>query len=454
MNNHKNNTPQVEYGPQNPWLNLFAVIPLYAGKAPKERHLIENFMVHESSIALVADGGVGKTFVAIELALRAACGPVLNGKPNLFMNFPVKEKCCVVMLTVEDNTDDIHRRICAIDPDEALRKSSGGECIILAVKDYFHEGLVLVEKDHEGNNTPSRGWKKIVDHIQDFREHEQNKDLPLIVIIDTYSATHHAEENSATGTNEWFRAAGLLRRLGATLVVTHHTRKTDPKAEIKTPSDMKAAVRGSTAFMNAMRTVYGIWEMPNAKTVLEEAGKDEKTRLFNMGMLKNNTGINWNHCSDPRYLEPLITLRRAVGGKLVFDNEIHATRISLSSNKERRLEAQREQLKAAIMLAVRWYAEHQWPLSKAKLTREKDQFLPGSVNQMGYKNEIEPMLHKLVSEGWLKEIKIKGTNGHILDVVHGPYSSGLEVERVPIMPVLRWDNYEYDEENCEYVKAS
>ena len=453
MSGEQNNA-RVQYGPDNPWLNLFNVIPLYEGEAPKERHLIENFMVHESSIALVADGGVGKTFVAIELALRAACGPILNGKPNLFKNFPVKERCCVVMLTVEDNTGDIHRRICAIDPDESLRKSLGGECVILPVKDYIYEGLVLVEKDHEGNNAPSRGWKKIVDHIRDFRENERNKDLPLLVIIDTYSATHHTEENSATGTNEWFRAAGLLRNLGATLVVTHHIRKTDPKAEIKTPSDMKAAVRGSTAFINAMRTVYGIWEMPNAKAILEELGKDERTRVYNMGILKNNTGINWDDRSDPRYPEPMITLRRTESGNLVYDDEIHSMRISLSSNKEKLLEKQREVLRAAILFSVRWYAQHQWPLSKSNLTRDKELFLPETVNHLGYKNEIEPMVQRLISEGWLKQIKIKKTNGHVLDVVNGPYSSGLEAERISVTPSLSWEDYEYDEENQDFVAAS
>lgn len=92
---------------------------MYLGPAPAERHLIENFLVHESSVALVADGGVGKTYVALELALRLACGP--NFPNNTFLGFKILEQANVIMFTVEDGQHSIHRRICAIDPDSTWR---------------------------------------------------------------------------------------------------------------------------------------------------------------------------------------------------------------------------------------------------------------------------------------------------------------------------------------------
>ncbi|MFO0389954.1 MAG: AAA family ATPase [Alphaproteobacteria bacterium] len=432
-------------------IRLFAAHTYYAGPAPVERHLIKNFLVHKATTALVADGGVGKTYIALELALRAACGSEINGQTNLFMGFPISEKCKVIMLTMEDGKEDIHRRLDFIDPNGELRETAGDYCCIVPVREQLADGLVLAEKDKNGGYTASKVWKELIKFIRNYDE-ELGTQEPLIIIIDTYSATHHADENSATGTNEWFRAAGLLKQLDATLIITHHVRKTDPNYEIRTPTDMRLSVRGSNAFMNAIRACYGIWEMPNANAVISEMGVSERTTLYNMGLLKNNTGISWDGRSDPRYLEPMITLRRAEKGMLVFDDKFHKKRLELASDKESRLEELRKQLRAAIILACRWYAEHQWPLSKANLTREKDVFLPDTVNHLGYKNEIEPLINQLLADGWIKQIKIKGTNGHILDVVNGPYASGLQAKRIEVTPVLPWDEYEYDSENNEYIR--
>lgn len=433
------------------WAYLFCAGTLYAGPAPEERHLIGNFMVHGSTIALAADGGVGKTYVILELAMRAAAGPSINGEPNLFMGFPVLEKCNVLVLTMEDSKDDIHRRICKIDPDGKLRDACKDHCMIIPVLQYFTGGLVLAEKDSKGNYGSSQTWKSICNQIRKLQDLPDYKNKPWIVIIDTYSATHHADENSATGTNEWFRAANALNNIKATLVVTHHVRKTDPRYEIRTPADMRTAVRGSNAFMNSVRTCYGIWRMPNSDAVTKQIKDVKHTHLFNMGILKNNTGINWDDRSDPKYPEPMITLRRGDGGQLIYDTEIHEKRLELAGDKEKRLAERCLELRAAILFACRWYAEHQSPLNKTNLTREKQVYLPSSVNQLGYKNVIEPMISKLLSEGWIKEIKLQGSNGHVFDVANGPYSGGLKAKRISVTPKLPWNDYEYDPVNNEYV---
>lgn len=130
--------------------------------------------------------------------------------------------------------------------------------------------------------------------------------LPLVIIIDTYAATHHGDENSSVGTTEWFRSANLGRQFNATLFITHHVRKQDQKVEIKTPSDMKAAVRGSSAFIASCRTVLGVREMPHGDAVIKELPREAGSKLFNAGILKTNTGISWEDRSDPRYPEPMI----------------------------------------------------------------------------------------------------------------------------------------------------
>jgi len=450
--------PEVQSFGNMPWVKMFDAALLYAGHAPKERHLIENFLVHQSSAALVADGGVGKTYLAIELALRAAAGPMMFGETqNNFMGFNILERMNVIVFTVEDGQHDIHRRICAIDMDGSLRAASAGHCFIIPVQEQILDGLTLAEKDSKGNFGPSRAWKAVQEHIKEAIDTEGMRGLPLLVIIDTYSATHHGDENAAIGTNEWFRAAGMLRQFEATLLLTHHVRKADPKMEIKTPSDMKAAVRGSSAFLNSVRICYGVWEMPHSDAVTKEMPPEEQnTRLFNMGILKNNTGISWEDRSDPRYPDPMITLRRLGSGRLVYDALIHGKRIDLTAGKPARLEAARAQLKASIVHAVRWYAEQGWPLSQRNLTKDKEQFLPPKIRDMSRDKEINPIILEMLANGTLKQIAIKGksTGGSgILDVPEGAYSVGTQTERRSDVPAMQWSHFKYDEENEVYLEV-
>lgn len=436
---------------EKPWMWTFDAPLLYAGEAPPERHLIENFLVWQSAAALVADGGVGKTYIALELALRAAAGP--DYPNNQFLGFQVKEKMNVVVFTVEDGQHDIHRRICAIDPDGSLREAARDHCMIIPVQEQIVDGLTLVERDSKGNFGASRAWKALQGHIE--QAISRNPKTPLLVIIDTYSATHHGDENSATGTNEWFRSAGLLRKFEATLLVTHHVKKADPKMEIRTAGDMKAAVRGSSAFLNSLRVVYGIWEMPNGDAVLKELPREERgERLFNAGILKNNTGIDWHDRSDPRYPDPMITLRRLGTGRLIYDDDIHKKRIELTTGKGERMARMRAQLRAGIVHVVRWHSAEGWPLSERNLVKEKEKYLPPKIRDMARDKEIQPMINRLIGDGTLRQITIKGRaagGNMILDVADGVYFTGSQTERRKDVPNMQWSHFKYDEENEEYL---
>ncbi len=452
--NAQNN--DVSQAAEEEWsLKLFQAGLLYAGNALPERHLIENFLVHGSTFALVADGGIGKTYVSLELALRAACGPDyrVNGNPNTFMGFEVLEKCVTLVFTVEDGQHDIHRRLCAIDPDGQLRAAAGQDCMIVPVQEQIMHGLTLVERDKQGNWVSSKAWNALNGYIEQLMSDPAMQGRPLLVVIDTYSATHHGDENSATGTNEWFRAAAQLRKFEATLLVTHHVRKSDPKQEIRTPSDMRAAVRGSSAFLNACRGVFGIWEMPNSDSILKELPYEKGTKLFNMGILKNNTGINWDDRTDPRYPEPMITLRRLAMGQLIYDGLIHDKRIELANNKEERIEGARRQLKAAMVHAVRWYSEGGWPLSRSSFEKNKGSFLPPKIRDMARQKEIVPALDELIENGTLKQLKIKGMGaGMILDVPDGAYITAKIKTRRDDAPNMQWSHFRYDQDNEEYIE--
>lgn len=440
----------VPVQPEGVTLDNYEAGILYAGSAPPERHLVDNFIVHGGTFALVADGGVGKTYLTLELALRCAAGPMPG---NQFMGFDIKEKMNVIVLTVEDGQHDIHRRLMAIDYSGDLRKASLGHCAILPVREALIDGLTLVGKDPAGNYTASTSWKLVIKMIKNYLERvpERSK-YPLLLMIDTYSATHHGDENNAVAVNEWFRAAAGIKKFDATLFLTHHIRKTDPKAEIKTVEDMKAAVRGSTAFMNSLRGVYGVWPMPNGEAVLKEViGREPGQRLFNLGMLKNNTGISWAERSSAKFPDPLITLKRLGTGRLAYDDDIHRKRLELGDGKKERIAAAKAQLKAAVKHAVQWYAEQGWPVSQRIVEEEKDSLLPHPVNAMS-KKDVKQVIEELLNkEGSIKQVSGVTPKGDVLDVPEGAFYSGVQKQRIPTRPNLTWAQWKYDDEKETYL---
>lgn len=431
-------------------INTFDVGSLYAGQPAPVPYLIQNLLIDGATHAMVADGGVGKTYLGLELAMRAAAGPEFRG--NKFMGFDVVKSCISVVFTVEDGKDDIHRRISALDPHGDLRKAAAGRCFIVPVQDQILGGLTLVERDNKGNLRPSLAWGMMIAKIEECRNSLKASDEPLLVMIDTYSATHHGDENTSTGTNEWFRAASLLRKFNATLWIMHHVKKANPEIEIKTPSDMRNNIRGSIAFANSCRVVYGIWEMPNSDSVMKDLPKEDGALLFNMGLLKNNTGIDWADRTDPRYKEPMITLRRTGSGQLVYDAMIHQHRIDLTVKKKERQQAKGDQLRAAVLHAITWYAENAWPLGERNLTKDRDKYLPSAFHDTK-QEDVRKTIINLQKDGTIKEIKIKsrGNSFVIYDIPTGPYATEAQTDRVKETPVLGWQGFTYDDEHGDYV---
>lgn len=440
-----------EASPLQSWsIGDFDVGKLYQGEAPPERYLVENMISFNQVHALVADGGIGKTYLGLELALRMAAGKDMVD--NRFLGFNVLESCVSIVLTVEDGKDDIHRRLVAIDPDASLRKAAQGSCFIVPVKEQILGGLMLVEKDARGNHIASASWKFV---LQKIGEILKGRAEPAFVIIDTYSATHHGDENSTVGTVEWFRSAGMLSSYyNAAIMVMHHVRKTDPDKEIKTPSEFRQAIRGSIAFPASCRAVFGIWEMPNSDSILKELPREKGARLFNMGIVKQNGGADWSDRSDPRYPEPMITLRRLGNGKLIYDALIHEKRISITTDKKEREAADKIQLKAAIIYACRWYAENAWALTEKLMSREAEKFFPKEIHEVPAA-KIKKAITELVKAGTLKEIKIKARGGTftVYDMPEGPYTLGQQVDRAKETPVLDWSGLRYDDQNQDYTDS-
>lgn len=437
------------------WLD-FNAQKLFAGKPDPIPFIVDQMIVEGSTHGLVADGGIGKTYVALELGLRAAIGPNSNNK---MLGFDVVKECVTVLITVEDTRDDLHRRMHNIDRGGRLLSQTEGRFLVLPVADEVYGGLTLVERDKKGNHTVSHAWQVLTDKLSEVRE--VYPEHPMIIILDTYSATHHGDENSSAGTNEWFRSASIVRnQYNAAVFVTHHIRKTNSNP-ITTPDEMRQHIRGSNAFVNNCRVVFGLWKMPGGKGLSQEAAGDQEEQssmqFLNFSPLKSNIGIDWADRTSPEHPEPIITLRRTGVGQPIYDADIHMKRITYKKRKEmkEKKKAQRveKQTEAAVLKAIELYSLRGRPLNLTDLTKDREITLPYPINQLPRK-EIKSVVNRLISDQLIvvKNIKSNRTRMNVHDIVDGPYATGKEEERIEDSVVIKWAEYEYNDDEGVYLE--
>lgn len=427
----------------------------FVGRPDPVPFIVDQLIVEGSTHSLCADGGVGKTYVAMELALRCAIGPK---EGNNMFSFPIRKQCVTFLITVEDSRDDLHRRIYNINGDGSMLRDAGDRFIVLPVADELYGGLTLVEKDQKGNHKPSEAWQKLVEKMDEVRD--RFPELPMLIVVDTYSATHHGDENTSAGTNEWFRAASILKnKYNAALMVTHHIRKTDTN-DIETPDQMRSHIRGSSAFINNCRINLGMWVMPGSKGLASEAIADPEEKnlmkFLNFAVLKSNVGLDWTHVSP--HADPIITLRRTGTGQPIFDADIHHKRVTYKERKKQKdsmeMQAEKERMEAAVLASIKEHSLLGRPLNTQELRNDIKIVMPYPASELGRKT-LSNILAGLVRDGKVVRINSKQgrTRMELHDTADGPYAMREETERTDEIVTVDWAQFEYDPETKEYHRA-
>jgi hypothetical protein len=361
---------QPETGAEGPSIfEDYKAEDLFMGDAPKVDWLVKNLLVAKTIHALVADGGVGKTYTALEIGLKCAIGPD-HPKANIF-GFPVQKACEVVILTVEDGRDDLHRRFAHMDPDRSMLKATKGRLKILPIADEIVGGLTIAEKDDRGNYMASKAWEFLVGHMGKLNEGHG----PDLVIIDTYSATLHGDENSSVTANEWFRFVQQVRmQFGSAIIVTHHIKKPMADVKLRTVEQFKSLIRGSTAFVNNCRIVFGLWPIPYDDPIYHGNGLEQGTKLFNFSLAKSNTALNWTGIvkGNPDDQDPSVLLRRLGNGSLIWDAVLQDIRENGNPAEQEAKGLGSQIIQNGIETVLRRFAEAGHPLkvSEASMTRK------------------------------------------------------------------------------------
>lgn len=226
-------------------------IEQYQGEAPEIDWLVENIIPAGVPMLLAAIGGLGKSFIALDLAIKIAAGDETFHRFSALGGRVIKHGR-VVFLTAEDSRSSVHRRLNAIADDE--------------VRERARNKLYVVPLPDAGGAQPfireTLNGMEITESYLLIREQLISLGDVRLVIVDPLQAFVHADitSNPAAAQFWWASMAELCASVGATVMVTHHMRK-EGSFSIKKAMQAREAIRGTTALVDGARLVFGLWNM-------------------------------------------------------------------------------------------------------------------------------------------------------------------------------------------------
>jgi RecA-family ATPase len=174
--------------------------------------------------ALVAQGGAGKSWIALELAMAVAGGPDL-------LEIGIEATGPVLYLPAEDPELALRHRLFAAAPqfDDAARTQ-------------LVEMLEIVPLMGRAVDLMTPAWASAVERMAEGKR---------LVVIDTLRRFHSGDENSA---GDMAKLLGVMERLcastGASMLFLHHTAK---GAALNGAGDQQQASRGSSVLVDNVR---------------------------------------------------------------------------------------------------------------------------------------------------------------------------------------------------------
>ena len=242
-----------------PWITITDWgVDNYLFEANEIDWLIEGILPRATPSILCSLGGVGKSYMMLDLGIRVAAGPGLGPQYAFGGRIPKRGK--VVFITAEDSKDAVHRRL-----NQVLTPGLEGELQKAKLMDQFYmvpladtgTGVRPLLVSVNGEYRMTDAWYELGDQIKALEA--------TLVMLDPLAALVQADINAdpAAAQSFWSAVSQLCAESGATVMVTHHMRK-DGSREIDGPMAAREAIRGTTGLVDGARWVYCLW-LPQAK---------------------------------------------------------------------------------------------------------------------------------------------------------------------------------------------
>jgi hypothetical protein len=232
---------------------------------PPREWLLGRFLCREFLSSVLGDGAVGKT------AFRIACALSLAANRNL-IGEPVYQRCCVLLVCLEDGRDELRRRVRAAMIHHGVSNDEIRGWLFLCG---LNRNDLKLAQFNRGNLQKGRLGAVLETEIV-----ERQVD---VLILDPLVKTHSLPENS----NETMDfIAQILTELAIKYRIAvdapHHIRK-----GANEPGDADAG-RGGSAFKNAGRLVFSLTKMTEETARLFQLSERERRQLVRVDSAKVN----------------------------------------------------------------------------------------------------------------------------------------------------------------------
>jgi 5S rRNA maturation endonuclease (ribonuclease M5) len=255
----------------------------FVGKAPEQKFLIGDTIPLGVPCVFAAAGDSGKGMMTLDLAMKVASGASMQ---NSFGGL-VAEHGDVILITAEDDKDEMHRRISRLDPSK-YRENYEHKLRILPLPNLG--GVFPIMQKFDNSYLMGEEFSRIYDQMLEMNT------LKLI-IIDPMASFVHADVNADPAAGAAFMSllAQMATETGATVMVNHHMAKIRDNDPVTTPEQARNLIRGTSAIVDGVRSAFAVW------SVDEGTGKQrcrdlqiEYTRngVFDGAVVKSNGPAN------------------------------------------------------------------------------------------------------------------------------------------------------------------
>lgn len=216
---------------------------VYQGPAPERVYLVNNTIPAAAVTIIAAAGDAGKGLLMLDLALKVV-GKALAA--YAFGNRVTRHGAAVI-LTAEDDKDEVHRRLENVDT-QGIRYSCKGNLIIVPLPNAGGP-MPLVVSGRQGPET-TRSFHELREQLLAI------KDL-VLVVIDPLASFVTADINAdpAVGAFVMGCLSSLATDTGAAVLIPHHMTKGSDRGK----ATARNSIRGSTAIVDGARAAYALW---------------------------------------------------------------------------------------------------------------------------------------------------------------------------------------------------
>lgn len=265
-------------------------ITRFRGPAPEMAWLVRDLIPMGTAGAMYSVGGVGKSSLALDLAVRVAIAPEI---PNEWLGaYPIDHGGAVAYLSCEEPESVLHKRFgetCEAIAD--MTSTSFEQVFETASKNLYLANLQgQVEPLFNIKATtldPSDEYARVKAALQQVAQQADLNGISLrLVVLDTRSRFSGVEgAGNALVAREVNYYEGLVREFGASLLILHHVTKHSLNG-----GNAMAASRGESSFLDSLRFSIHLESMPSYTASKNGISEKDRSDYLVLSNSKQNYG--------------------------------------------------------------------------------------------------------------------------------------------------------------------